>query len=628
MFHIKSASFLESGLAAKYPAIQTYTIQSIDNPAIGGRMSYTPNGVHALIHHPLGMAFIEPLVAENATYYASYFAKDQMFENLEGIKLSCGQVVDELSSTPSYQEEDTALHRSRKSESRSSGVAVDLTVYRLIISSTGEFASFHNARLEGEVLFEFVELLTFVNAVFERDFAIRFELIDETLDLIFLDAATDPYDGDRSVFSLVNQSSFAIETRVDVNKFDIGHILTANCFTGGGAVGVVTGPACEVTKSQGVSCQFQNNTLFATNVFAHELGHQLSASHSWSNCTGSEGQRAATPYEPGSGSTIMSYAGACGPQNNIQPRADAYFHVANIEEVERFQENHALCGSTISTGNIAPEAIILQADDLVIPIRTPFELIGESIDENGDELTYSWEQFDLGPATTLDAPRGNTPIFRSLPPNSNPNRVVPSLDNILNNNFDNKEVLPTYTRELTFRFTVRDNNAEAGGVDWKEVSFGATETAGPFLVRFPNSGTDVVRVGESVNVQWTVANTDIAPVNCQKVDILLSLDGGRTYPEVLAKEVDNDGSQIVTIPEIITNTARIKVAAADNIFFDISDSNFDILNPTQAGFSFATSIQSQKVCLPDRVDIDLNTCLLCRSPSPRDATLSRMPSSA
>ncbi len=570
------------------------------------------------------MVFIEPLMEGASTYYASYYAKDQVVENFGEVQLSCGHRVDQLGSkgntvseaNPPLSKSAELLPRGKREieqggvQSRSRGMPTDLTVYKLILSSTGEFANFHRARLKGEVLFEYGELLTFVNSVFERDFAIRFELIEETEDLIYLDAATDPYDGNGSVFSLVNQSSFAIETQVDVNRFDIGHILTADCFTGGGAVGVVSGLACSVGKSQGVSCQFQSNTVFATNVFAHELGHQLSASHSWSNCTGSEGQRASTPYEPGSGSTIMSYAGACGAENNIQQRADAYFHVANIEEVELFQESNADCGTQLSTGNIAPEAIILQEQDLVIPIRTPFELKGEGLDENGDDLTYCWEQYDLGPASILDAPRDNAPIIRSILPSINSNRIIPDLDNIIRNDFDNKEVLPTYTRDLTFRLTVRDNHPDAGGVDWEEVSFSAIETAGPFLVTFPNQGTDVVRVGESVNVQWEVANTNVAPVNCQKVDILLSIDGGRTYPEVLAREVDNDGSQIVTIPQITTNTARIKIAAADNIFFDISNNNFGILNPTQAGFSFATSIQSKEICLPEQVAIDLNTVSL------------------
>jgi len=551
---IKEAPILEKKLADKFPAIKTYTIAAPST--IKGRISYTPNGVHALLYHPAGMVFIEPIVPGNASYHSSYFAKDQSAEEPEVFRLSCGTIPKIPTGEPTQA----------TAQSRSSGNAVDLKMYRLLISTTGEFAQYHNARLPGEVLFEVAEQMNFINAIYEREFAIRFELIDETLDLIFIDPATDPYDGDRTVFSLLQQSSFDLETRVDVNKFDIGHILTSNCFPsqGGQAAGVAEfRSACTVRKSRGVSCQFQSNTRFATNIFAHEIGHQFGASHSWSNCAGSEDQRAETPYEPGSGSTIMSYAGACGFQNNVQQRADPYFHIANIEQVERHQESNPTCGSSISSENVAPEAIILQEEDLVIPILTPFELKGEAIDENGDDLTYSWEQFDVGPASILDEPRGNAPIFRSFPPSSNSNRVIPRLENIIDGVSENKEVLPDYSRDITFRYTVRDNYPESGGVDWKEIAFKSSDTAGPFLVEFPNRGTDVVRVGEAVNVQWAVANTNTLPVNCQKVDIFLSLDGGRTYPEILAREVDNDGSQVVTIPQITSNRARIKVAVFD-----------------------------------------------------------------
>jgi len=371
-FTIKESPLMESVLAAKYPTIQTFQIQSIEHPAITGRMNYTPMGVHAIVLDPEGAIFIEPLYERNAAYYASYYGKEDQSvidSRYENASLGCGSAI------------STDLMDHFKQEkigtSRSKNAAVDMTVYRLALSNTGEFVEFHRLREKGEVLFEFVNLLTFINAVFERDFAIQFQLINEVEELVFLDSATDPYEGDGGVFSIAQQSSFAIETRVDVNSFDIGHVLTSSCFTGGGVVGVVTGLACSVGKSQGVSCQFQQNSVFASNVFAHELAHQFSGSHTWSNCPGSEGQRAGTPYEPGSGSTIMSYAGACGAFNNIQPNSD----------------------------------LIDRTSGFTIPIDTPFELEGTAMDENGDALTYSWEQYDLGPAGDLRTPRLNAPIY-------------------------------------------------------------------------------------------------------------------------------------------------------------------------------------------------------------------------
>ena len=606
-FIIKDSPLMESALAAKYTSIQTFHIQSIDDPTVTGRMNYTPMGVHAIVLDREGAIFIEPLYERNTAYYGSYYAKEDQTvieDRFKNATLGCGSSL--------TTDLTDRIKQNGKGTSRSEKIDIDLTIYRLALANTGEYADFHRLRETGEVLFEFVTLLTFVNAVFERDFAIQFQLINEVESLVFLDSATDPFEGDGGVFSIAQQSSFAIETRVDVNSFDIGHVLTSDCFTGGGVVGVVTGLACGVAKSQGVSCQFQNNSVFATNIFAHELAHQFSGSHTWSNCPGSEGQRSGTPYEPGSGSTIMSYAGACGAFNNIQSDSDPYFHIATIEEIEDFKIANNTCGIIQATSNVAPIAMIDQSSGFTIPIRTPFELEGTAMDENGDALTYSWEQYDLGPAGDLRTPRLNTPIFRSYPPSTRSDRIFPRLETIISNVTDDKELLPTYSRDLTFRFTVRDNHPDGGGVDWENIQFKATDQAGPFTLTFPNRGIDAVSVGEEVEVLWEVANTNQAPVNCQKIDILLSIDGGFTYPSelILATNVDNDGAQVVSIPDIITTKARIKIKAADNIFFDISNNNFDIRNPTEAGFSFSTSIQSQQVCLPEQVSIDLNTVSL------------------
>ena len=619
-FSIKNSPLMESVLAAKYATIQTFQIQSVDNPTITGRLNYTPMGVHAIVLDPEGAIFIEPLYKRNTAYYASYYAKDDQSvidARFKNASLGCGSSV-----TTSLSDR---IKQEVKGTSRSKKAAVDLTVYRIALACTGEFVDFHRLRETGEVLFEFVNLITFINAVFERDFAIQFQLINEIEKLVFLDKATDPFDGDGSVFSVAEKSSFVIETRVDVNSFDIGHVLTSSCFTGGGVVGVVTDLACGVGKSRGVSCQFQQNSVFATNVFAHELAHQFSGSHTWSNCPGSEGQRAGTPYEPGSGSTIMSYAGACGAFNNIQSDSDPYFHVATIEEIKNFQIANSTCGIKQTISNVAPVAIIERASEFTIPIRTPFELEGIGMDEDGDALTYAWEQYDLGPAGDLRSPRLNTPTFRSYFPSTSPIRTFPRLETIISNVADDKEFLPTYARDLTFRLTVRDNHPEGGGVDWEEIKFKATDQAGPFTITFPNRGIDAVSVGEAVDITWNVANTNQAPVNCQRVNILLSTDGGFTYPTVLASEVENDGNQIVTIPDLISSTARIKVAAADNIFFDISNNNFDIRNPSEAGFSFSTSIQRQQVCLPEQLTIDLNTVSLLGYASDISFTVSDLP---
>lgn len=154
------------------------------------------------------------------------------------------------------------------------------------------------------------------------------------------------------------------------------------------------------------------------------------------------------------------------------------------------------------------------------------------------------------------------------------------MHSIVNGTVSNGETLPTYARTLQFRFTVRDNRPGGGGLTYDDdpATLTVINTVTPFQVTWPNL-QDYWAIGTSYTVTWNVSSTDLAPINCQHVNILLSIDGGYTYPVVLAVNTPNDGSEEITIPldaSLVTNTARIMVEAADNIFFDISDHNIAI----------------------------------------------------
>ncbi|MFN3695149.1 MAG: T9SS type A sorting domain-containing protein [Ignavibacterium sp.] len=210
-----------------------------------------------------------------------------------------------------------------------------------------------------------------------------------------------------------------------------------------------------------------------------------------------------------------------------------------------------------------------------IPKSTPFALTGSATDPNGDALTFSWEEFDLGPAGHPNSPSGNAPIFRVFNPTTSPTRTFPKLSSLLSNTQVIGEILPSYTRTLTFRLVARDNRPAGGGVNYAQMQFQVDGNSGPFVVTSPN--TNVSWPGLSAQtVTWNVANTNAAPVNCSNVNILLSVDGGQTYPFILASNTPNDGSETVILPDNQTNTARIKVEAVGNVFFDISNVNFTI----------------------------------------------------
>ena len=600
-FEIWESTIMESGLAARYPNMKTYRGKAINNPQLSTRLGYTPLGFHAMIQSPKGAIFIDPLATNQTQYYTTSYAKHgTVAKEVEAMTWSCGTKM---------TAESKEFTPANASQSRNQNVPVDLYIYRAAIASTGEYAAYHNATTKEEVLSHYVAIMNRANMIFETDIAIRMVLIDNTDDLIFLDAATDPYTDGNNLVSAFSQNPMVIENIISRDQFDIGHVFIANCSTGGGAVGLAAlGSACEANKTLGSSCQFYNDARFAIELVCHEMGHQLAASHSWGNCPGAEQQiSTGTAFEPGSGSTIMSYSGACGSANNVQNIADDYFHSGNIEQMLRERNLESSCANIITTNNNQPVVELPYENGFFIPISTPFALEGVATDEDGDALTYSWEQINTGPAVPLGEPLRTAPTFRSFLPTDSPERSFPNLVDLINNRNNRVEVLPTYDRNLTFRLLVRDNNPEAGGVDWQDVSFEATTEAGPFLVQFPNKISDVLNAGAFAEIKWDVAGTNTGKVNCQKVNILLSTNRGISYDHVLVENTDNDGVQSVTIPDILTDRARIKVEAVDNIFFDISNRDISIVSPTAEGFSFATSIQTQQVCLPNTVNIDLTT---------------------
>jgi hypothetical protein len=550
-FKIVESPVMAPELAAKFPEIKTYVGQGIDDGTANVRLDLTPQGFHASVISAYGSFYIDPYSKNDVTNYISYYRKDLSMDPNE---FHCD--VEGMTDTKNDIQIDN-----------SNSIGENLRTYRLALACTGEYATFHGGTVP-LALAAMTTSINRVNQVYENDFSVRMILIANNNLLVYTNAGTDPYTNTNGG-TMLSQNQSNIDAVIGNANYDIGHVFS----TGGGGIAGLGVVCVTGQKARGVTgLNSPIGDPFNIDYVAHEMGHQYAGNHTQNNINCNANP--STAFEPGSASTIMGYAGVCSP--SLQNNSDPYFHVGSLIETDGFTSGFGgSCATSIPTGN-SPPTVTLPAGGFTIPISTPFILTGSGTDPDNDTLTYCWEQYDIGPQGNPNNPVGSAPIFRSFNPTSSPSRMFPKLSNVLNNNQTIGERLPTYSRLLKFRLTVRDNNAGGGGHAYDLMFFNADASAGPFLVTNPNTAAETWNIGNTVNVTWDVANTNTAPVNCANVNILLSTDGGNTFPITLASNTPNDGLETITVPNNMTTTARVKIEAADNVFFDLSNFNFTI----------------------------------------------------
>ncbi len=563
-FRIVESPIMEPGLAAKFPEIKTYRGQGIDDPTANVRFDLTPAGFHAMILSPKGDVYIDPYSRDEPGRYVSYLTRDflRQGEAFECQVESHGGHLD-----PRLLTQD-GLHG--KVDKATSGDT--LRTYRLAVAATGEYTAFHGGTVaQGQAAI--VTAMNRVNGIYERDVAIRMVLVANNDQVVYTNSGSDPYSNGNGG-AMLGQNQSTLDSVIGSANYDIGHVFS----TGGGGIASLRVPCVNGSKARGVTGQSApTGDPFWVDFVAHEMGHQWGGNHTFNGNAGScagGNRNGSTAYEPGSGTTIQAYAGICGSQD-IQNNSDDHFHGISLDEMISYSTtgNGNNCAVQTATGNNPPT--VDAGASYTIPLNTPFELCGSATDPDSDPMTYGWEQFDLGPAGAPNSPSGNAPIFRSFSPASSPCRSFPQLSDLINNTQTLGEILPSYGRTMNFRLTVRDNRSGGGGVNDDATTVTASSVGGPFLVTAPNTAV-TWSVGTSQNVTWNVAGTDLSPINCSAVDILLSTDGGNTYGITLASAVANSGSQSITVPAAPTTSARVKVRCTGNIFFDISNADFTI----------------------------------------------------
>ena len=582
-FRIVESQVMQPGLAAKFPMIKTYIGTATTTDGITGRFQMDPRGFRAMIFTPQGTVFIDPFSRGDASNYQVYYGHDMPLKRrpMDTLYTPAGAAA-KLPTPPKVALPGVA--------SRGVTISGDLRTYRVAIGTTYEYSSYHDPidpaatppRTEPRksvVLAELVNVVNRVSGVYERELGIRMELITGNEDAIYVTPA-QPYT-DQAGPGMVQINTVVLDMNVGNQNYDIGHVAS----TGGGGIaglGVVCNPTRKGDGVTGLGDPIGDG--YYIDFVAHEMGHQFGGNHTFNgdeatNC--GPNRNAGTATEPGSGVTIMGYAGVCSGQNIAPHSIDTFNHASFDEIVAYSREGEGnTCARLTNTGNKPPNADA-GVGGFTIPKQTPFELTGAGCDLDNDAITYQWEENDLGPAgTPAGAATTAAPLFRSFLPTVSPTRSFPQLSDLLNNTQTMGEVLPNpaSSRNMKFRLTVRDNKVfpKSGGVASADLSFTATGTAGPFLVTAPNTAASFTG-RQTTPVTWNVANTDVAPVSCPTVNLFLSTNGGNTFPTLLIANVANDGTQEVKLPNVATTTARIKVKCANSVFFDISNTNFTIV---------------------------------------------------
>lgn len=555
-FRIWDAPIMEPGLAAKFPEIRSFAGQGIDEPASTLRFDISSDGLHAMIlGSRSGAIFIDPYARGNTRDYVCYYRKD--FVKKTAAAFRC------------LLEDDNHLEKEEKVVKARAGDCGNIRRYRLALACTGEYANFHGAT--GANITPAVNAmntsLNRVNGIFERDCSIRLILVANNNNLIYTNAATDPYTNDDGP-TMLDENQLTCDAVIGTANYDMGHVFS----TGGGGIATLNSPCNSSTKARGVTgSPAPVGDPFDVDYVLHEMGHQFSARHTqFNNCNRTN----SSAMEPGSASTIMGYAGICAP--NVQSNSDDYYHARSLQQIGTFVTGLGnTCPTLIPNGNSAPTAAAVV--DRSVPHSTPFILSGSATDSNNDALTFCWEQMDPYTSPQSMPPQStNTsgPVFRSFLPTSSGSRYFPRYSDVLTNTNYDWEELPSVTRTMSFRMTVRDNRANGGCTTEKDMLVSTSSTIGPFRVTQPNTAV-TYSANSTQTILWNVAGSTNAPVSCANVDILISHDGGYNY-STLVSNTPNDGAQNVTIPLPATNAARIMVRAVGNVFYDISDVDFVI----------------------------------------------------
>ena len=570
-FEIVESPILEPSVAVRHPYIKTYKVYGIDDPHASGRADLTSKGFRVMLRHSQGRIFIDP---------------DKIWQT--GLYLSrkrTGEAPREFScNMHQFQSPPVTKPLGARRAHRIPGM---LLRYKLAVAATEEYKD-ANGGTPSSAYAEIVTAINRVNEIYESDLGIRLKLKSDSS---LVEHNNNVEFSNLNPTALFDETQCWIDTNLGTDGYDIGHVFT----TFGGGLAFV-GTVCDrEMKAMAVSgLPSPSGELFYVDLVSHEIGHQFNARHTFNGTTAScNGNRTgSTAAEPGSGTSIMAYAGICNTEN-VQNQSDPLFHAVSIEQIDVFTGGAGNCFSQINTnpaGNNDP--VVTPIPGFTIPHSTPFTVTAMASDADFDTLDYQWDQMDIGSATnasTFGTDLGDNPLFRTYARQTSPSRDFPAMGTQVNGQFDQAEAMACNSRTMDFRVTVRDSESGQGTTDFVVTVDGQ----GPFEITSVSPSPIIDSSTDTVTINWDVAGTNAAPVSCATVDIeLLTFAASFSTYSVHTQVPDtpNDGTHSFNITPVTDDAplARFRVICSDGVsdgrFYDISDDNLDIVGTTAAPF--------------------------------------------
>ena len=559
-FAVYSLPVVVKSLADRYQ-LGSYVGVGIDDPTAYVRFSVAPNDFQSMMLRNGVYEFIEPQNTDKTVYgvhpKTNKTEADKAFICATSEAPLTKKEIDKLyMSGKSFTNNPTDFNKASDKKYRT---------MRLAMSVNGEYTTYFGGVPQALVAIN--ATMTRCNFVFEMDFGLHLNLQDFP-QLIYTNPATDPY-STLANWNLELQNT--LTNTIGSAAYDIGHMFGAS--GGGGNAGCIgcvcvdpTGPTSKA-KGSGITSPADGIPMgdnFDIDFVAHEIGHQLGGNHTFSMSLEGSGQN----VEPGSGSTIMGYAGITGA-TDVQPHSDAYFHINSIIQVQNNLISKT-CDVETTVNNNTP--VITPLTDVTIPKSTAFVLTAQATDPDGNPLTYNWEQVDNATTPISKTNLGNTTSgasFRSLNSTVTPTRYFPKLATVLAGsvaNVNEWEAASTVARASNYRVTVRDTPADPTQRQSQQALQKVTVSAnGPFKI----TSTKVYNNAPGP-LTWDVVGTNAAPFNAANVKIDYTLDNGANWI-VLAASTLNDGSENFSFASLATNTAlKIRISAIGNVFYTIA----------------------------------------------------------